>query len=948
MVRVDRDLKRCYFYRNKIVGDVHKPQTSTYSQKIQENSDNEQKIDIIPYNPHFRRQRSRRESRHKSRRISWSREADRVRTISPRSEPDQEFPRSFVERPRSFSENQIFEKPPLQPKKKIVKKKKKKKPTIEPIEQYDDPRIFYPRKTSQEPVKPRSTSRSRSRSKPKPKTKPKNENLIRQQRDKRYAAQKLEQKKRTPSKNLRKSKSESNLRSGQKPPVKDSLMKKSEAKHKKKPHQNPPRWRDIGDRNRREKNVNKLSHSAYNITCLMGCDLSTPRFNNTSAFGKVHPVESINPTPIKPVEIKSIKSAPTLNRQSSLQPSTENHKRPLTRSSSIGSMLENRPPSGISNASYSRVYRSKNILNRRYTIDTSRSKSNQPVVSLCAKKIGIIEYPDGNPERKPCDVYWHNVVYNDLNKLITSPNSKVNKFPGMTELAKKISLTHAISSMQKLFPDEYAFYPKSWFLPAHLNDFHAYFHGRNRKENREREEMWFIVKPDEGAQGTGIYLINNPDQIRDPAQKQLVQEYVADPLLMSDQLKFDFRVYGVIKSINPLSIYVAREGMARFCTEKYEKPDSSNFKNLYAHLTNYSLNKANDSYVHSHSLKDQIRGSKRLLSTVFHQLESRGVKTKKLWHDIKLILVKTTLAMLPEIMLHYEHHFYDNAGPQCFQIMGFDILICEDGRPILLEVNSAPSLTADHIVPFPGKSLADGGQRVRSVVDEVIKVPLVRDTLLLVLGLLDEEYAQTTEETKSLDDFQTIKQKRKPHLSEIFPTRYGAHSGHLLFLDKAMYIYMQFVQLRNNVNITNAGLKQFVRKCNLTDVLPINEVDPKIEEINYYFTGDRHTSFNGLPFHAFLMFLFFVADRKFYLETDTMSKVQRLLSFCDMSLRHYGVRSARLRRAEVDSIKDGVGNVEIYMLPGRMQNRQKIVRKKPLFMDANANHLPKIIEKSAR
>lgn len=61
-------------------------------------------------------------------------------------------------------------------------------------------------------------------------------------------------------------------------------------------------------------------------------------------------------------------------------------------------------------------------------------------------------------------------------------------------------------------------------------------------------------------------------------------------------------------------------------------------------------------------------GSKRLLSTVFHQLESRGVKTKRLWHDIKLILVKTTLAMLPEIMLHYEHHFYDSTGPQCFQV----------------------------------------------------------------------------------------------------------------------------------------------------------------------------------------------------------------------------------------------------------------------------------------
>ncbi|ULT85285.1 hypothetical protein L3Y34_013822 [Caenorhabditis briggsae] len=706
----------------------------------------------------------------------------------------------------------------------------------------------------------------------------------------------------------------------------------------------------------------------------MGCKISTEfcAEHPVTSANKVHPSElATTSPPIKTVEfinpdllvddkplfqkVPVITKEPkekiekVVTRRVSLQAEPKkNLPLPLTRSSSLSSIMENRPPSGISNSSYTRLQRPKNSALRRFTIDTSRAKSNQFVVSLCSKKIGIIEYPEGRPDKQPCDVYWHNVVLSDMNKIVTSPHSRVNKFPGMTELAKKISLTHAIASMQKLFPDEYAFYPKSWFLPAHLNDFHAYF---RKAQAMGKTEMWFIVKPDEGAQGTGIYLISNPSQIRDTEQQQLVQEYVANPMLMGDKLKFDFRVYGVIKSINPLSIYVAREGMARFCTEKYEKPDSSNFKNLYAHLTNYSLNKSNESYVHSNTLQDQTKGSKRLLSTVFHQLESRGVKTKRLWHDIKLILVKTTLAMLPEIMLHYEHHFHDSPGPQCFQIMGFDVMIKDDGTPILLEVNAAPSLTADHIVPCPGRSLTEGGQRVRSIVDEVIKLPLVRDTLLLVLGLMDEEYQTTNSlkgEIKSLDDFQATKQRRKPHLSEIFPTRYGAHSGHLLFLDKAMYIYMQFVQLRNNVNITGAGLKQFVRKCNLADIIPIVQVDAKVAEISYYFTGDRKTSANGLPFHAFLMFLFFIAEKKFSLESDLLSKVQRLLSFCDMSLRHYGVRSARLRRAEVDS---NVGSVEIYMLPSRMaRSRSTRYGRKENGMDSNNNsnsfsHLPRISER---
>ncbi|KAK6027000.1 hypothetical protein OSTOST_07014, partial [Ostertagia ostertagi] len=108
------------------------------------------------------------------------------------------------------------------------------------------------------------------------------------------------------------------------------------------------------------------------------------------------------------------------------------------------------------------------------------------------------------------------------------------------------------------------------------------------------------------------------------------------------------------------------QSMVRFCTEKYRKPTPSNFNNLYAHLTNYSLNKGNFSYVHSLSLMDQASGSKRLLSTVFGQMAKCGLRTKKLWHDIKIIIVKTVLAMLPELMINYEHEFSGVVGPQCF------------------------------------------------------------------------------------------------------------------------------------------------------------------------------------------------------------------------------------------------------------------------------------------
>lgn len=58
----------------------------------------------------------------------------------------------------------------------------------------------------------------------------------------------------------------------------------------------------------------------------------------------------------------------------------------------------------------------------------------------------------------------------------------------------------------------------------------------------------------------GIYLVDSDEQLKATDSRHLVQEYVADPYLLSDGLKFDLRIYAVIKSINPLSIYVAREG----------------------------------------------------------------------------------------------------------------------------------------------------------------------------------------------------------------------------------------------------------------------------------------------------------------------------------------------------------------------------------------------------
>jgi tubulin polyglutamylase TTLL6/13 len=52
-----------------------------------------------------------------------------------------------------------------------------------------------------------------------------------------------------------------------------------------------------------------------------------------------------------------------------------------------------------------------------------------------------------------------------------------------------------------------------------------------------------------------------------------------NPFLI-DGLKFDCRVYVLIKSVTPLKIFIYRDGLARFATQKYEKPKKNNLANL--------------------------------------------------------------------------------------------------------------------------------------------------------------------------------------------------------------------------------------------------------------------------------------------------------------------------------------------------------------------------------
>jgi len=86
------------------------------------------------------------------------------------------------------------------------------------------------------------------------------------------------------------------------------------------------------------------------------------------------------------------------------------------------------------------------------------------------------------------------------------------------------------------------------------------------------------------------------------------------------------------------------------------------------HLTNYSVNKQNDKHFALSNDLHASFGSKRLMTNVFLHMEAEGIDTKALWRKIKLLVTKTVVSLVPEMILRYEHQFEGITGPSCFQV----------------------------------------------------------------------------------------------------------------------------------------------------------------------------------------------------------------------------------------------------------------------------------------
>jgi len=264
------------------------------------------------------------------------------------------------------------------------------------------------------------------------------------------------------------------------------------------------------------------------------------------------------------------------------------------------------------------------------------------------------------------------LIWNDTIKTIDyfrdlAPWQVVNRLPDINYICRKAPFVRLIQRISRKYPSEFCFLPNSYILP--LNN-------QNFVKEPARKYKKFIVKPDNGALGQGIVILEPEASLPSSSNLAVAQEYIESYLIGG--YKFDLRIYALIIGSTTPEIYVYHDGIARFCSVPASCPCQ------FSQLTNTAVNIKNTSI--------NVENITRMVSDVFGTLSSSGADINKLWRDIENAIALTVISACGFLVHSIPSKCRNYGYPRCFQLLGFDVLLDQNLKPWILEVNYRPSL----------------------------------------------------------------------------------------------------------------------------------------------------------------------------------------------------------------------------------------------------------------
>jgi hypothetical protein len=219
------------------------------------------------------------------------------------------------------------------------------------------------------------------------------------------------------------------------------------------------------------------------------------------------------------------------------------------------------------------------------------------------------------------------------------------------------------------------------------------------KAEKPKDLMW-IYKPSNLNRGRGLRVIKGLKSLKEivcdedplpgrPAKEKIdangiIQHYLTDPLLI-DGYKFDLRCYMLIARTSPQYLVFYHPGYCRMTLKRFEKSQES-LEDPSIHLTNAAIQKYTEEYKEMKEF--QIQTPQAVADAIEAGGNAEGAKYMRteMEHDIKYCMVDVIQAAVPK--------FRRKHG--CFDLFGFDFMITNENKLVLIEVNTNPALTLDN------------------------------------------------------------------------------------------------------------------------------------------------------------------------------------------------------------------------------------------------------------
>jgi hypothetical protein len=313
-------------------------------------------------------------------------------------------------------------------------------------------------------------------------------------------------------------------------------------------------------------------------------------------------------------------------------------------------------------------------------------------------------------------IYMNNYLHcmQHLNKNMGCLTQTYNHIPGAGYLNRKDLVSEAMNQYAEQYKDRpqcFSFeksFPRTWvmYIKEQCEDFFKHLHSEEHDQLKAVNNIVYIRKIGAGSHnGQGVFSMDDQEEQdviklyengtkcgKVPKDTNVIQYFIPNPLLVYGH-KFDFRVYMLVASINPLIAYYY-DGYLKVSLHKYEPHSSDKYALLTnTHVSTEVLKEATNGTLVNGMNETELQYFQRWNFTRFQNyLLEEGIVTDPEWLDNHL---------RPEFkraMIHLLRMTRDKllVQSQLHELFGVDFMLDQNLDLWFIEVNSSPSLSPTH------------------------------------------------------------------------------------------------------------------------------------------------------------------------------------------------------------------------------------------------------------